>query len=351
MIGPLRKFDASRLEALTARFSCVRVAVLGDYFLDKYFTIDPELAETSVETGRRAHQVVGSRHAPGAAGTVVNNLVSLGARHIVVIGFTGQDGEGWELRNDLATLGCDLTHLHIEPECVTPTYLKPHDLSRPGLAGEHDRYDLKNHGPLPLRVEQRLLSSLNAVLPNIDALIVMDQVPDEGRGVMSMSLINALAECAPRFPAIVIWADSRRRIRKYRNVIAKPNQFELVGEKHPVPGAQVADEVLYAETEAFAAVLGAPVFVTAENRGVRVSGPDPMTVPPVIVPPPIDPTGAGDSFTAGAVLALSAGATRAEAALVGNLAASVTIRQLGTTGTAKPADLFPALALWKEQHP
>ncbi len=35
---------------------------------------------------------------------------------------------------------------------------------------------------------------------------------------------------------------------------------------------------------------------------------------------------------------------------MGNLAASVTIRQLGTTGTASPSDLAAALALWREQQ-
>ena len=350
MISPLHTFDTNRLEALTARFSGTRVAVLGDFFLDKYFDIDPALAETSVETGRCAHQVVGIQHAPGAAGTVVNNLAALGAQRIVALGFTGEDGEGWELRQDLSALGCDLTHLHIAPECVTPTYLKPCDFTHPGLAGEHDRYDIKNRRPLPARIGQALRASLDAVLSNIDALIVMDQVPEEGQGVMSAALIAALAERAPHFPQTVFWADSRRRIRQYRNVMVKPNQFELIGERNPVPGASVPDDVLCTETEAFARTAHAPVFATAEHRGVRVSGPDPVTVPPVSVTGPIDPTGAGDSFTAGAVLALAAGATRPEAALIGNLVASVTIRQLGTTGTAKPADLTPALALWKEQH-
>ena len=350
MIDALRTFDALRLETLTTRFSGIRVAVMGDFFLDKYFDIDPALAETSVETGRCAHQVVGIRHSPGAAGTVVNNLAALGVKRMVGLGFTGDDGEGWELRKDLAALGCDLTHLHIEPACVTPAYLKPCDRSRPGLAGEHDRYDTKNRNSIPLRTGQKLLASLDHVLPDIDALIIMDQVPEEGRGVMSMSLINALAERAPCYPNTVFWADSRRRIRQYRNVIAKPNQFELIGEKNPIPGARVPDDVLFAETEFFAQTVGAPVFVTAEHRGVRVSGPHPVTVPPVHISGLIDPTGAGDSFTAGAVLALAAGATRPEAALLGNLVASVTIRQLGTTGTAKPADLIHALALWREQH-
>jgi sugar/nucleoside kinase (ribokinase family) len=73
-------------------------------------------------------------------------------------------------------------------------------------------------------------------------------------------------------------------------------------------------------------------------------------VPAVRVPGPIDPTGAGDSATAGAVLALAAGATLAEAALLGNLTASITIQQLATTGTARPDQLPPRLALWQAQQ-
>ncbi len=50
----------------------------------------------------------------------------------------------------------------------------------------------------------------------------------------------------------------------------------------------------------------------------------------------IDIVGAGDSVTAGTVAALCVGATLAEAALIGNLAASITIQQIGVTGTASP---------------
>jgi len=350
MVDALRLFDDSRLEALTSRFRNVRVAVLGDYFLDKYLEVEPALAEPSLETGRTAHQVVAIRHSPGAAGTVVNNLAALGAGRLVTVGFTGDDGEGWELRKDLAALGCDLAHLHVEPERVTPTYLKPRDRTRSGLEGEHDRYDIKNTQATPRRVEQALLASLDAVLPSVDALVVMDQVREPGRGALTDALIAALTERAPRFPQTVFWADSRGRIRRYRNLTVKVNQFELVGESDPAPDARVPDHVIHAETERLAEFLKAPVFATAGERGVRVSGPDSATVPSVRVAGPVDPTGAGDSFTAGAVLALAAGATRPEAALVGNLVASVTVRQLATTGTAQPSELFSALALWKEQN-
>jgi sugar/nucleoside kinase (ribokinase family) len=64
---------------------------------------------------------------------------------------------------------------------------------------------------------------------------------------------------------------------------------------------------------------------------------------------PTDPTGAGDSATAGAVLALCAGATLHEAALVANLVASITVQQLATTGTARPDQIGPRLAMWLSQ--
>ena len=63
---------------------------------------------------------------------------------------------------------------------------------------------------------------------------------------------------------------------------------------------------------------------------------------------PIDPTGAGDSATAGCVLALCAGATPAEAGVIGNLVASLTVQQLATTGTARPDQLPKRLDEWKK---
>ncbi len=351
MIPGLERFGPERLAELTARFGSIRVAVLGDFFLDKYYEVDPSLAEPSLETGLTAHQVVGVRHSPGAAGTVVNNLAALGAGRLVAVGFAGDDGEGFELRQDLTALGVDLAHLHTDPSRRTPLYLKPRDSGRPGLSGEHSRYDVKNRAPTPPDLEAAILESLRAVLPESDALIVMDQVEDEGRGAVTAAVVRALADLLPRYPRVVAWADSRRRIRSYRGLILKMNQFELAGVHDPQPGSEIPDARIIealAETEARA---GAGVYATVGERGVWVGGGRPVRVPAVLVPPPVDPTGAGDSFSAGAVLSLASGASPVEAALVGNLVASITVRQLSTTGTARPEELAGALSLWEEQNP
>ena len=136
-----------RLQSLLSQFPRRRIAVLGDFFLDKYLEVDPALAEPSLETGRVAHQVVGIRRSPGAAGTVVNNLAALGAGQLHAVGAIGDDGEAFDVCRGLNRLGCSTDALLRCPELLTPTYLKPCDFNVPGLAGEHSRYDTKNRVP------------------------------------------------------------------------------------------------------------------------------------------------------------------------------------------------------------
>src|SRR6266852_5248844 len=88
------------------------IGVLGDLFLDRYLDLDASLTEPSIETGLDAYQVVQVRSCPGAAGTVINNLVALGVGRIVPIAMIGDDGEGYELRQALQRMpSVDLSNL------------------------------------------------------------------------------------------------------------------------------------------------------------------------------------------------------------------------------------------------
>jgi len=345
--------NAERLQALVSRFPACRVAVLGDFFLDKYLDVDATLAEVSIETGRTAHQVVSVRCSPGAAGTVVNNLAALGAGAIHTLGVIGDDGEGYELRRALEGTGCDVSGLIVQPGRFTPTYLKPRDRRIPGLAGEHERYDTKNRRPTPPEVERRLLDHLGRLLPGLDAVIVLDQVEEADCGAVTANVRAGLARLADAHPETLFWADSRRRIGLFRGLTVKVNEGEAENAEGTASsgGRRVSDDELVRRAIArLRARTGKPVFVTAGARGTWVSDPEPLLVPAVRVEGPIDPTGAGDSATAGAVLALCAGATLEEAALVANLVASITIEQLATTGTASPSDLAPRLERWLGQR-
>lgn len=325
--------------------------MVGDFFLDKYLDVDPALAEPSLETGKVAHQVIGIRHSPGAAGTVVCNLAALGAGTIHAVGFTGDDGESYDLRKDLAALGCSTQYLECDPQRMTPTYLKPRDYNDPSLAGEHSRYDTKNRQTTSAAMQERIVKALETLAPQVDAVIAMDQVEDENCGVVTTAVVNALADLAPRYPNVIFWADSRRRIRNYRNVIIKPNQFEAAGIDSPRPDETLEIDRLIASVQALRQKTGAPLFATRGSQGMMVSDPEPTLIRGVRVEGPTDPTGAGDSVTASAVLSLAAGATLPEAALIGNLVASITVQQLATTGTARPDQLPPRLAIWTSQRP
>ncbi len=346
----LQDMSPERLNALIARFPQARIAVLGDFFLDKYLDVDPALAEQSVETGKTAHQVVATRCTPGAAGTVVCNLAALGVGALHAIGLTGDDGEALELRKGLAALACRTEHLHADPQRATPTYLKPRDSGDATLTGEHSRYDTKNRQPAPTAVQQQIIDSLHILLPQVDAVIVADQVEEEECGVVTAAMRAVLADCAKRHPNIVFWADSRRRAGLFRRVIVKPNQFEAIGQENPPPDRVVELDPLCCAVQRMRTDTNGPICATRGADGMIVSDPELTHVPGVHVEGPIDPTGAGDSATAGAVLALVAGATLPEAALLGNLVASITVKQLATTGTARCEELPERLALWRSQR-
>jgi sugar/nucleoside kinase (ribokinase family) len=195
-----------------------------------------------------------------------------------------------------------------------------------------------------------LTAALDHLLPELDALIIMDQVELPDCGVITAAMRDVLAEQAARHPQVLFWADSRRHIRQFRRIVTKPNQFEAMGRANPLPGDEVSLTDLQMVIPRIRQETGAPVFVTWGERGTFVSEPEPRLIPGVPVKGPVDPTGAGDSATAGSVLALTSGATPAEAALIGNLVASITVQQLGTTGVARPPQLFDALTLWRERN-
>lgn len=310
------------LTALPAR----RIGVLGDLFLDRYLDLDAELTEPSVETGLDAYQVVGVRSYPGALGTVINNLAALGVGTIRPIAFYGDDGEGYELQQALAQIPAVQARfgLLVAPSRRTPTYTKPM-LRRTGEPPhELNRIDIKNRAPTSAAIEKILIEYIERAWNEVDALIVLDQVSEPNCGVVTDRVRARLAELARRDPAKFVLADSRERIREFRDVCVKPNEREAAA----YPGGPAG----------FAAKLGRHVFQTLGERGIELYAPDGTRthVPAYPVTGPTDIVGAGDSTSAGIVCAVVAGASFEQAAAFGNLVASITIQQIGVTGTATP---------------
>lgn len=328
------------LEQILGRIPRLTVGILGDLFLDRYLDLDASLTEPSLETGLDAYQVVRVRAAPGAAGTVINNLAALGVGRVVPFTFIGEDGEGFELTQALGGLGVidAMRWIFRSAERRTPTYVKPilHEPGKPPR--ELNRLDIKNRTPLPPDLEAEMLSKLDEEFHGLDALLVLDQVSEPDCGVVTRRIREHLIELGRAHPDRLILADSRERVGEFREVWLKPNRAECV---RAVPGIAAGPEQARHAAIALARRARRPVFCTCGADGIfvvdsRSACERTAQVPAYPVAGPIDVVGAGDSTSAALACALAAGATLEEAAAFGSLVASITIQQIGTTGTASP---------------
>jgi rfaE bifunctional protein kinase chain/domain len=328
-----------RFAKITATYSRLRVAVVGDFFLDRYLHIDPTKVESSIETGLRVHNVVEVRSQPGAAGTILNNLVALGIGQIHAIGFCGDDGEGYELRQALAKCGgVSLEHFLMTPLRRTPVYCKPLLFELGCPPRELNRLDSKNWTPTPAEIDQELASRLPKVIEQVDAVIVLDQVDLPGTGVVTTALRLAAARALSANPQVISLADSRRGLDEFPPMGFKMNAAEL----ERMAGNHIVGILAVKQHAAeLAAHNRHPVFVTLSERGI-VGADSSGRVEHVSAYPirgEIDIVGAGDAVTANLAAALAGGATSGESMELGMAAASIVIHQLGTTGTASIAQL------------
>ena len=328
------------VERILQRVPRLTIGVLGDLFLDRYLDLDASLTEPSLETGLDAYQVVNVRAQPGAAGTVINNLVALGVGHVCPIAVLGDDGEGYELRQALhGQRVVDRTGLVVAPQRRTPTYTKPMLCERGKPPRELNRLDIKNRRPMPPALEEQIIAKLQEIWPRLDALVVLDQVSETDCGVVTARVRDCLAQLAMEPPFRFVLADSRLRIGDFRNVCLKPNRQEAMAAAAELAGGTDSLDVVVAELSRRA---GRWVFCTDGAQGIFLASPERgMTtrIPACPIAGPIDIVGAGDSTSAAIVCAMASGTSAEEAAAFGNVVASITIQQIGTTGTATPAQV------------
>jgi rfaE bifunctional protein kinase chain/domain len=334
----------SRFDQITSRYTGLRVAVLGDFCLDRYLEIDPLKEEVSIETGLAVYNVVNVRAQPGGAGTILNNFSALGAGAIYPIGFAGEDGEGFELRRALEQRpGVRLDYFVPTAQARTFTYCKPL-IRSPGKAPvELNRLDSKNWVTTPAQLQDQLIDHLRKAGKNVDAIIVLDQVDLPETGVVTRSLLASLGALAEQNPSLLILADSRRGLRGFPHVVFKMNATELAAFSETKQ--QLTLEEVKAQAQKLARANGRHVFVTLAEQGIVGAGPggEIEHVQALALRGEIDIVGAGDAVSANLSSALAARATLREALDLANAAASVVIHKLGTTGTASIAELASLL--------
>ena len=208
----------------------------------------------------------------------------------------------------------------------------------PGGPEELSRLDIRDRGPMPEELVEAIVAALRAAAAGVDVVVLMEQVPDSSSGVLSAPVKRAAAELARQSGGSIYLADSRCDVLGFAGVDIKINREEL----RRCCGAAGDDAKLAA---ALARRLGRRVFVTLGADGILAAGPDGEASRAAGIPVAgsVDIVGAGDCVLAHLAMALAAGASVDEAVELANLAASIVIRKIGTTGTATAGELAEAL--------
>ena len=334
----------SLLAQQLARFPDRTIGLIGDLFLDRYLHLAAGVYETSLETSLEAFQIDQVRNVPGALGTVMNNLAALGVGCLVPITVLGNDGHGYDLLGALQSIPVDQSHIIQHPGRLTPTYTKPLRLTDSGALEELNRLDIRSREPLGQQAANEVCDRLSQTFDKVDGWIVLDQVNEPEWGVVNHQVRETLVRLHRANPEKLIFVDSRAQIGQFSCGVLKGNQAELTA------AAETSGDAMEDAIEALMAKTGQPVFCTQGAEGISVGCPEGrlIRVPGHPVNGPVDIVGAGDSVTAAVVASLTSEATLKEAAEIGCLVASITVQQLGTTGTATPEQV---VLRWRECGP
>jgi rfaE bifunctional protein kinase chain/domain len=326
----------AELDHALAAIGKVRVGLVGDVCLDAYWDADMRRSALSRETPHHPLPVVGERYSPGGAGNVAACVAALRPAALIPVSLIGDDWRAFLLRRCFEERGIDTTRLIESRSRVTPAYCKPirHGISQ--VAYEDPRLDFENTQSPDEEDEARVIEALDNLASEVDILIASDQF---ACGVITAAVREKLAALGKRGMKLVV--DSRERIASFRHAILKPNELEAAA----ALGAALPDEVTAESYRGIAARLsertGMPAIVTLGAAGALwASEGNACYAPAKPAQPPVDIVGAGDAFLAAFACAYGAGIDGGRAIAFANLAAAVTVKKLGTTGVASPAEII-----------
>lgn len=321
----MTNLDATRLRTLLEGFPRAKVAILGDIMLDRYVwgdvnRISQEAPVPIVEVRRNSSRF-------GAAANVAENVASLGGRAILV-GVVGDDEAGRELLSLLTGRGVDTDSVVTETSRPTTTKLRVIAQSQQVV-----RADSEVTTDVSGDVEARVIEGLRRAIADSDVLIVSDY----GKGVVTGATIAAAISAARELGKMVCVDPKESHFGSYVGVTAiTPNQKEA-GE---AVGTTITDEssLLAVGTELLKRLEAECVVITRGEQGMSLfmsSGE--LVHLPTVAREVFDVTGAGDTVVSALAVALAAGASMEEAAIIANHAAGLVIREIGTASVGLDA--------------
>jgi D-beta-D-heptose 7-phosphate kinase/D-beta-D-heptose 1-phosphate adenosyltransferase len=318
-----------RLERTVNAFPRLTLLVVGDVMLDEYLWGDVE--RVSQEAPVPIVHVRRESIALGGAGNVVRNIVGLGGS-CACAATLGDDSAGTRIADLLKDHGVDPSGLVVVPG--RPTTRKTRVEAR---SQQIVRFDREASEALPPGVARRLLACVDAALPGVDGVVLEDY----GKGVLERRIARGvIARC--RAAEIPVYVDPKQEIAAFRGAtLVKPNLREA--ERLSGVSGRSGPDLGRAMARLRRATGGADVVVTRGASGMTIleGEGDPREVP-TTAGEVFDIQGCGDTSIAALSLALSAGVSLFEAAVIANAAAGVVARKVGTA-IATPAEVLESL--------
>lgn len=334
----------SRLLNLVDGFAGRRVLIVGDVIADEF--IYGQVARVSREAPVLILQYDSTEILPGGAGNAASNVAALGGRaHLV--GFVGRDESGRRLTQALRRQVKDL-NLIVPADYRTPVK------TRILAGGIHTakqqivRIDRLSSGVMAPRTRAEFARTVIKAVDRSDAVLVSDY----GTGLVTPELVNQIRVRVARRPRrrrVPVLVDSRYELLRYKSLTGcTPNESEV----EQMLGVRIDDRLDVLERagrQILKKTQMAAVLVTRGSRGMALfeSGRPTVHIPIVGSDQVTDVTGAGDTVIATVTLALAAGASFYEAALLANYAGGLVVMKRGTA-TSSPEDLRDAV---ETDHP
>ena len=324
--------NLTELNEILNNIKNVTVGMIGDICLDAYWHADMKLSVLSNETPHYPLPVVKETYSLGGGGNVVSNLAAVGVKRVIPVSVLGDDWRGAIVSKCLQKIGADCSYIITDKARVTPCYVKPMRHGISDVIYEDPRLDFENRSYPSKETEDKVIDALEKTAAEADIIAVCDQTLF---GAVSPAVIEKLNEIGKKMPVV---SDSHSHINQFRNVIVKPNEREAAAALN-TPEIKIEEAA-----RVFSQRNSAPAIITAgENGSVWCRDGKAVSVPAFKVNPPLDIVGAGDTFISAFCASYATGIPGEKALEFANLASSITVKKIGTTGTASPEELRAAV--------
>lgn len=306
-----------------------RIALVGDYMLDKYLYGDSD--RVSPEAPVLVLRVMGGESRGGGAASVASNILSLGGQ-VCCVGLVGQDPAGEELLSQLAGDGAETATLTRLAGWQTTVKQRVVGLARHRHRQQMLRLDEEPLDPLPKSAHATIRASLRSVVRDCQLVALADY----DKGILNdADTPQLIADARSAGAAVIVDPAAVDDYRRYRGAnIITPNRFEAA----LASGIEISDDdslARCAERIMLAADAEA-VIITLDKEGAYLArrGQEGLRMP-TRQRAVYDVAGAGDAVLAMLSVAVAGGAELEDALALANVAGGLEVEHFGVVSITR----------------